>query len=825
MAKSGETVENLYVSLGLDISELTSDFVAADATVNQALARLNRESNAIKLKAEIDINGLDNIKDAEQIARIQMDALNKQIALQSDRVKLATAAWKQMVQTKGEQSKAAQAANTAMLREQATLSRLTKQMREYSQASQNAAKNTPLQGYNTIKGNIGNVQNIISNMTASTDTAITQTLSLIGELPSAWAAAGVAIAASPLISVATQKGIIELARPAADAAANIKDVADLLRISNEEAAKFSKMMTLGGADAMTAAAAIARLDKSILSAGAEGNATTKMLEMFGAKLTDNTGKLLPFNQQLQQLAQGYKNAGLSEDFLLQTLGSKGLNLAPILRDFDALQERVKNIHGTGLVDIEQADRVSKKIAEMDMQMAQLKGTVSQAMIPIAEELLPDFIKNLQDVADWTNQNKDAIKLYGVAAGDALAAPMQAAMALKDALSELKAAASDVTGISLTPTIDDIQFLRDKNKFAGDMAAYANMIGGPLAILPNPLQIASKLMIDDDALAEWKAQQAELAEEAKRAAEETAAADEARRKSAEEAAKALQNEQEGHAAAVKNIEEADKLRFDAEHNAYERSLRDIDEWQRKALESARTGEERASIMALAAEKIKAAEKEVQDAIDKNYQQAEDINYKANHNATENAIYDIERQKDALMAKARTAEEAASIEALSAAKSAEAYKRASDTVQRLNETLDDKIYRLTHTAKENAIYQLEKEIQQYSKQLQDAGALTQAELAKLQQYYDASMADINKQYKGQTSRGPKLYDFTGRDADRSIQGAGKLYNFQPNINVSLEGAYVFDESAKQELADDITENVSNALTETIEDMNGRDYSYSE
>lgn len=824
MAKS-QTVEELAIALSLDISELTSDFVAADATVNQALARLNRESNAIKLKAEIDINGLDNIKDAEQIARIQMDALNKQISIQSDRVKLATAAWKQMVQTKGQDSTASQKAQNAMLREQAALARLTKQMREYSQASQNAAKNTPLQGYNTIKGNIGNVQNIISNMTASTDTAITQTLSLIGELPSAWAAAGVAIAASPLISVATQKGIIELARPAADAAANIKDVADLLRISNEEAAKFSKMMTLGGADAMTAATAIARLDKSILSAGAEGNATTKMLEMFGAKLTDNTGKLLPFNQQLQQLAQGYKNAGLSEDFLLSTLGSKGLNLAPILRDFDQLQERVKNIHGTGLVDIEQADRVSKKIAEMDMQMAQLKGTVSQAMIPIAEELLPDFIKNLQDVADWTNQNKDAIKLYGVAAGDALAAPMQAAIALKDVLSDLKDTASDVTGISLTPTIDDIKFLRDKNKFAGDMAAYANMIGGPLAILPNPLQIASKLMIDDDALAEWKAQQAELAEEAKRAAEETAAADEARRKSAEEAAKALQNEQEGHAAAVKNIEEADKLRFDAEHNAYERSLRDIDEWQRKALESARTGEERASIMALAAEKIKAAEKEVQDAIDKNYQQAEDINYKANHNATENAIYDIERQKEALIAKARTAEEAASIEALSAAKSAEAYKRASDTVQRLNETLDDKIYRLTHTAKENAIYQLEKEIQQYSKQLQDAGALTQAELAKLQQYYDASMADINKQYKGQTSRGPKLYDFTGRDADRSIQGAGKLYNFQPSINVSLEGAYVFDESAKQELADDITENVSNALTETIEDMNGRDYSYSE
>lgn len=63
MAK-GQSIEKLYFSLGLDISELGTDFIAAEQTVNQNLARLNRESNLVKLRMQLETSNLDPVKDA-----------------------------------------------------------------------------------------------------------------------------------------------------------------------------------------------------------------------------------------------------------------------------------------------------------------------------------------------------------------------------------------------------------------------------------------------------------------------------------------------------------------------------------------------------------------------------------------------------------------------------------------------------------------------------------------------------------------------------------------------------------------------------------------
>ena len=41
MAK-GNSLESLYITLGLDVSQLTSDFIAADKTVAENMAKINR---------------------------------------------------------------------------------------------------------------------------------------------------------------------------------------------------------------------------------------------------------------------------------------------------------------------------------------------------------------------------------------------------------------------------------------------------------------------------------------------------------------------------------------------------------------------------------------------------------------------------------------------------------------------------------------------------------------------------------------------------------------------------------------------------------------
>lgn len=72
MAKGdGITLEKLFIELGLDLSRLQSDILAADRTVSENVSRLNRERNMIKLRMEADISGLDRAKDAAKISRIQ----------------------------------------------------------------------------------------------------------------------------------------------------------------------------------------------------------------------------------------------------------------------------------------------------------------------------------------------------------------------------------------------------------------------------------------------------------------------------------------------------------------------------------------------------------------------------------------------------------------------------------------------------------------------------------------------------------------------------------------------------------------------------------
>ena len=75
MAKGdGKTLEKLYFELGLDLSQLQADILAADKTVTENLGRLNREKNTIKLRVEADIaDEIESAKKAEETAKKAVD--------------------------------------------------------------------------------------------------------------------------------------------------------------------------------------------------------------------------------------------------------------------------------------------------------------------------------------------------------------------------------------------------------------------------------------------------------------------------------------------------------------------------------------------------------------------------------------------------------------------------------------------------------------------------------------------------------------------------------------------------------------------------------
>ena len=86
-----ENLGDLYIRMGLSLSDLETDFLSAERTVTENVRRLNRQSELIRIRSEIEIAGLDESADAERILQIRTDALNRQMEIQRDRVRILTA--------------------------------------------------------------------------------------------------------------------------------------------------------------------------------------------------------------------------------------------------------------------------------------------------------------------------------------------------------------------------------------------------------------------------------------------------------------------------------------------------------------------------------------------------------------------------------------------------------------------------------------------------------------------------------------------------------------------------------------------------------------
>ena len=141
MAKGdGTTLEKLYLELGLDLSALQSDILAADKTVTENLGRLNRERNLIKIRMQADVSGLDAAKDATQILALQEKSLNEQLTISKDRLAILEAAYKQVASNQNSTALAIQNAEKQWQRERIEVGKLEAALKAL--ASQKISFNT-----------------------------------------------------------------------------------------------------------------------------------------------------------------------------------------------------------------------------------------------------------------------------------------------------------------------------------------------------------------------------------------------------------------------------------------------------------------------------------------------------------------------------------------------------------------------------------------------------------------------------------------------------------------------------------------------------------
>ena len=433
MAK--ETIAELSAKLKIDLSELEGDFALADKTVSQAMSKLNHESKKLRIQTDIDLTALGSAGSKVERLQLQEKSLTAQLELQRQKVNLVNAAYMRMVEVKGADSAASAKLETRLLNERKNLELLRAELGKVH-AVQNAKP-------------IGTGQKIINSIAngATMGQVALQGADALGLVSMAKSPVGMAAAAGMAMAI----GMYKASTAAAAGGVALDKLATKLHTTTAEAAQMKKVFALAGADVGAAVPAITRLDKAIMTAGADGNYTTRMLDRFGVKLTDTQGNLLPVTQQLQRLAEGYKLAafnGQETEYATQPLGARGAELIPVLANMTELLSRAASVPSTGLLDVNQSKELIMTEREMSMAMGQLKGVMGALFMPMvttgvegltaAIEAMVGVAKDAKDPVSGVADAMDGIRVHVKDAKDNVNDFIDSLMRLKD-----EAANSDI----------------------------------------------------------------------------------------------------------------------------------------------------------------------------------------------------------------------------------------------------------------------------------------------------------------------------------------------------------------------------------------------
>ena len=347
MAKRGQKIDELYLDIGLNIAQLQLDFDTAGKTVSDSIARLNSKANNIHLKLDADLAKLDGVGTELDKIKVRHQAINRELDIQRQKEQILAAVLQSAKKNDGADSASYRRAESNLLRQQRTVAQTEAEVRKLNNRLKESA---------VLSGTLGG--RISAGMTAAQ--AGVKNLTSGFNVLSAKMAAVMAVAA-------TGAGLFNITKDAMLAGENVYKLTQRLHVSAGEAATLNRVFQLADTDIKSIIPLIARLDKQVSAAGERGNDTSRALSRFGIALKDQQGNLLPLNEQLAQLAKGYKTAseaGMEEAYTAEVLGARGAALIPILEQYDDLMTISSRVKTTGLLDPEQAHETYLKWREM-----------------------------------------------------------------------------------------------------------------------------------------------------------------------------------------------------------------------------------------------------------------------------------------------------------------------------------------------------------------------------------------------------------------------------------------------------------------------------
>ena len=393
MAKKGQEIEALYISLGLNIEDLKLGFDTAGKTVSQSLKKLNQENKKIQIKTDVDLARLEAAGSELDKIKVRYESINRQLDIQKQKEAILQAQLQSYTKNYGKDHDLTARADMAMLSQQRVVAGLQNKLRSVGTEMDKLTPKTT-QSFGRMSRAANDARGAVGKL---------------GE--------GYAFLSSKLATVlaiaATGAGLFNLTKAAMEGGEATYRLTQRLHMTAAEAGQLKRVFSLAGGDINAVTPFIARLDKQLMSAGEKGNATSKALDKFGISLMDEQGKLLGINDQLARLSEGYKTAqmaGEEEAFTAEVLGAKGAALIPILEQYTDLLEISKGIKTTGLLNPEDAHKTYLEWQKLQMEMGQLKSAMGAALLPLAKEMMPSVAEGLETLVGLVKDNKEGILL-------------------------------------------------------------------------------------------------------------------------------------------------------------------------------------------------------------------------------------------------------------------------------------------------------------------------------------------------------------------------------------------------------------------------------
>lgn len=700
-----ESIGAMYLRLGLNLSELETGFVTASQTVAANISRLNRESQLIRIRSQVEIEGLDEVADAERIAQIRTTALNQQLTIQRDRVRILSAELQNVTAAHGANSAATQRATIRLERERLALAQLESELQNLQRT----------QGETTRS--FGGLSDIVENMPPQ-----------LKAMAAGIMAVGTATGAAGKSVTELLENFRELQQQSYELNMSVGKTRDLLR-----------HLRLGGGDIGDFEGYIRGITDAFVK-GEVDDPEFIALRKYGAEITDATGRLKDFKDLTEEVYQAWKKAdaaGEGIEFLQLTGGESGIRDAiQFFKRYEEALADAKKISKAGIdeTQLHELDRAMNLVAE---QAGELKNALGDIFVPAAQSAAQSFFEILKTGTEILTENKDAIQSLGFIAKETF----------KTVGDEISSAFS-LVGEKIS-TVNEM--LKGKtgdsriDKTLGDMSwryGVPKSVFGVDKMISGQVDDAKKSygLLDDvvkrgrQAQAEYNAEIARTPELWQKVVKTISGGD--KNPLNQYAAQRIQSFRD----------ELEELRIELDfEDEIEKAKAQLGLWFDREFtrKNFLSDDEKTAIRDLYGAKLEQIQREEKAALEEtaaraqeHWRNAADIQFSMTHSAFEKELRDIELWKDAQRKKADTAEEIYGIIAETAAKEADAFEREVDRIKGKVQSLEDKIFAQEHSRYENDLRKLAQE--RY--QLYQEGIYSPA---LIERYYQNALAELKSQ----------------------------------------------------------------------------------